>query len=137
MMNANSSVPAGAEEAPARVFLAGELVENFMGNTALVRSLLARFMERTERQLAEIPALAEKGDWETAIRETHTIKGSARSLSAPELGNAAARWEELCKAGDSAAVQALGPEVIGAFARFKTEVNRYLADGGEQGHEPG
>jgi HPt (histidine-containing phosphotransfer) domain-containing protein len=112
-----------------RIFSVGELVENFLGNTALIRSLLGRFAERTERQLTEIPILAEKGDWETAVREAHTIKGSARSLGAPELGDAAARWEAACKNGDPPAVQALAPEVAEAYARFKAAADRYLAGG--------
>jgi HPt (histidine-containing phosphotransfer) domain-containing protein len=125
----DTNFPPRAEEA--RIFSAGELVENFMGNTALVRSLLARFVERTERQVAEIPALAEKGDWQTAHREAHSVKGSARNLSALELGDAAARWEEACKARNSPALRALVPEMTAAFARFKALADRYLADGGE------
>jgi HPt (histidine-containing phosphotransfer) domain-containing protein len=85
-------------------------------------------MERTEQQLAQVPILADQGDWETATREAHTIKGSARSLSAPDLGDAAARWEEACKTGDPLAVWALVPEMTETFSRFKVLVNRYLAE---------
>ena len=132
MTHANSPVPAGTEHDSARIFIAGELIENFMGNAELVKSLLGRFMERTERQMAEVPLLVERGDWETAVREAHTIKGSARSLSAPGLGDVAARWEAACKAGDTLAVWALVPEMREAFDRLKIAVNRYLADTGDQ-----
>jgi HPt (histidine-containing phosphotransfer) domain-containing protein len=132
MTDANSPVPLDAGKEPARIFSGERLLENFMENTTLVKSLLVRFMERTERQLADIPLFAEQGDWETATREAHTIKGSARSLSAPELGDAAARWEEACKTGDTLAVWALVPEMGEAFGRFKAAVNRYLADTGDQ-----
>jgi histidinol-phosphatase (PHP family) len=117
-----------AEQDPARVFSPEELVENFMGNTALVRSLLVRFMERTECQAADIPVLAEKGDWEIALREAHTLKGSARSLSALELGDAAARWEEACRAGDPQAVRDLAPKLAAVYDRFKAAAKRYLAE---------
>jgi HPt (histidine-containing phosphotransfer) domain-containing protein len=102
-----------------------------MGNTELIRSLLRRFIERTERQIAGIPGLAERGDWETAVRETHTIKGSAWNLSAMDLGDAAMRWEETCRNQDPAGVSAQGPEVAAAFARFKTLAEQYLSE-----HEP-
>ncbi|MDR0668610.1 MAG: Hpt domain-containing protein [Treponema sp.] len=128
MTNTNSPAWAGEEHDPARIFSAEELIENFMGNAALVRSLLVRFMERTERQMAEVPLLVERGDWETAVRDAHTIKGSARSLCAPGLGDAAARWEEACKTGDTLAVWALVPEMTEAFDRFKAAVDQYLAD---------
>ncbi|MDR2376805.1 MAG: Hpt domain-containing protein [Treponema sp.] len=132
MTDANSPVPLDAGKNPARIFSIERLFENFMGNTTLVKSLLVRFMERTEHQLTDIPLLAEQGDWETATREAHTIKGSARSLSALDLGDTAARWEEACKTGDTLAVWALVPEMTEAFGRFKAAVNRCLADEEDQ-----
>jgi HPt (histidine-containing phosphotransfer) domain-containing protein len=108
-----------------RIFSGTELRENFMENMDLVRSILRRFISRTERQIAEIPGLIEKGDWETAVRETHTIKGSARNLSALELGDAAMRWEEACKRKDPAA--APHGETAAAFARFKAAAEEFLA----------
>jgi HPt (histidine-containing phosphotransfer) domain-containing protein len=128
MTNGNSPENGGAEKDETRIFSAGELIENFMGNTALVKSLLLRFMERTERQLIDVPSLAEKEDWGTAFREAHTLKGSARNLSALDLGDAAARWEEACKNEDAAAVRNLAPELGRSFARFRAAADRYLAE---------
>jgi HPt (histidine-containing phosphotransfer) domain-containing protein len=128
MVNGNFTENGGTEKDDRRIFSAGELVENFMGNTALVKSLLRRFMERTEHQLADVPALVETGDWETALREAHTLKGSARSLSALDLGDAAARWEEACRNKDTAAVRDLAPEMGKAFARFRAAADRCLAE---------
>ncbi|MDR3247789.1 MAG: Hpt domain-containing protein [Treponema sp.] len=113
------------------VFSTTALDENFMGNLDLVKSLLARFVERTARQIAAIPGMAESGDWETAHRDAHTIKGSARSMSGMELGDAAMRWEETCKRQDLDAVKALAPEVEEAFARFKTAVEQFISSKGE------
>jgi HPt (histidine-containing phosphotransfer) domain-containing protein len=118
----------------ARIFSGPRLCENFMGNSELVHSLLRRFIERTERQIADIPGLAERGDWETAVRETHTIKGSARNLSALDLGDAAMRWEETCGTRDPSAVKAQGLEFAAAFARFKTLAEQYLSE--RESHEP-
>jgi HPt (histidine-containing phosphotransfer) domain-containing protein len=109
-----------------RIFSAEELRENFMGNMELVRSILDRFISRTEQQIAEIPGLVERGDWETAVRETHTIKGSARNLSALELGDAAMRWEAACRQKDPAALGQLYSDTAEAFARFKTAAGGFL-----------
>ncbi|MDR0642369.1 MAG: Hpt domain-containing protein [Treponema sp.] len=119
----------------ARVFSGAELCENFMGNMGLLNSILARFIKRTECQIAEIPVLAEKGDWESSVREAHTIKGSARSLSALDLGDTAMRWEEDCRQRDAAAVRARHSDVVEAFALFKAAAEGFLSRQGEDKKE--
>jgi HPt (histidine-containing phosphotransfer) domain-containing protein len=114
-----------------QVFSAAELDENFMGNMDLVRSLLLRFIDRTIRQVADIPGIAESGDWETARREAHTIKGSARSMSGMDLGDAAMRWEDACKSKDLVALFSLGPEMTEALARFRTAAEQFLSGAGQ------
>ncbi|MDR2746655.1 MAG: Hpt domain-containing protein [Treponema sp.] len=110
-----------------RIFSAAELRENFLGNMSLVRSILIRFIKRTEDQLAETPALVEKGDWDTAVRETHTLKGSARNLRAMDLGDAAMRWEEACRQKDAAAVRLRHGDTVEAFARFKIAAEGFIS----------
>jgi HPt (histidine-containing phosphotransfer) domain-containing protein len=126
---ADENFETGEAAGPARIFSWPRLRENFMGNEELVRSLLRRFIERTEGQITSIPGLAERGDWDTAVRETHTIKGSAWNLSAQDLGDAAMRWEESCKSRDPVELTARGRDCAEAFTRFKALVEPYLADG--------
>jgi HPt (histidine-containing phosphotransfer) domain-containing protein len=131
---ARLSIPGGqapvgnidAEENSLQIFSAKDLGENFMGNLDLVKSLLARFIERTEHQISVIPGIAEKGDWETARRDAHTIKGSARSMSGMELGDAALHWEEACKKQDLDAVKALKPDMEEVFAHFKAAAEDFI-----------
>jgi HPt (histidine-containing phosphotransfer) domain-containing protein len=111
-----------------QIFSKADLEENFMGNMDLVRSLLGRFIERTEQQVADIPGIAAGGDWETARRDAHTIKGSARSMSGMDLGDAAMRWEDACKNQDLNTVHALAPEVAEALLRFKTAAQPFLSE---------
>lgn len=118
-----------------RIFSAAKLREIFMGNMDLVRSILIRFISRTERQIAEIPGLIEKGDWETALREAHTIKGSARNLNALELGDAAMRWEAACKQKDPAALGAPCGDTAAAFARFRAAAGEFLGPDPEGEHK--
>jgi HPt (histidine-containing phosphotransfer) domain-containing protein len=112
---------------PDRIFSAAKLCENFMGNSALVKSILIRFIERTERQIGEIPLYAERGEWDTALRGAHTIKGSARNLGGKELGDAAMGWEEACRQQDMAAVKVRGLETAAAFARFRAAAEQFLS----------
>jgi HPt (histidine-containing phosphotransfer) domain-containing protein len=127
MNDPSAMADAEREKKVERVFSAAELRENFMGNMSLVRSILVRFIERTEDQIGEIPVLAEKGDWESSVRAAHTIKGSARSLSALDLGDMAMRWEDACRQRDAAAVKARYGDIVEAFDRFKAAAEGFLS----------
>jgi PAS domain S-box-containing protein len=101
-----------------------QLLENFFGNTESIQKLLARFMERTETELSELPGLIAKEDWETARREAHTIKGSALNLSAQDLGQAAARLELDIKDVKREDIPAALEALIAAYKRFKEQATR-------------
>jgi len=102
------------------------LVETFFGNKEVVRSLLARFIERTEQEIALIPDLIKKEDWETAQREAHTIKGSALNLSARQLGEAAAQLEGAIKNRDTQAIATALPLLAPAFKKFRQAAQRFI-----------
>jgi signal transduction histidine kinase/CheY-like chemotaxis protein/HPt (histidine-containing phosphotransfer) domain-containing protein len=114
-------------EAAPPVFDPGELRETFMAEDELIDSMLVKFITRTEEQIERgIPQAAGIEDWETAMREAHTIKGTAFNMSGKELGNAAARLEEAFKVRNrDEAAAALGP-VKEAFIRFKAAAGHYL-----------
>jgi HPt (histidine-containing phosphotransfer) domain-containing protein len=102
------------------------LVETFFGNKEVVSSLLARFIERTEQEIALIPDLIKKEDWETAQREAHTIKGSALNLSARQLGEAAAQLEGAIKNRDTQAIATALPLLAPAFKKFRQAAQRFI-----------
>jgi signal transduction histidine kinase/DNA-binding response OmpR family regulator/HPt (histidine-containing phosphotransfer) domain-containing protein len=112
----------------AAVFDAADLLETFMGDKNAVRPLLVKFLERTGEQIAAIPRLAEKGDWESARREAHTIKGSSLTLSGKELGQAASRLELAFKNVNKPEIKAAYPPVVKAFARFRAAALLFLKD---------
>jgi signal transduction histidine kinase/CheY-like chemotaxis protein/HPt (histidine-containing phosphotransfer) domain-containing protein len=117
-----AGVPAGALE----IFDAADLMETFMDNAELAKSLLGGFVERTGKQIAAIPGLVKSGDWEAARREAHTIKGSALTMGGRELGRTAGRLELACKNRDTGETDAACTPVAEAFARFKEAVTAYL-----------
>ncbi|MDR2606827.1 MAG: response regulator [Treponema sp.] len=126
------SSPAEKQEAakPAEtlpVFDTADLMDTFMGNEESVRSLLARYLERTAEQLNLIPDLIANSDWETVFREAHTVKGSALTLGGKKLGEAALRLEYACKNKNRAEAEAAFPPVQDAFEQFRAAAEEWLA----------
>ncbi|MDR1128169.1 MAG: response regulator, partial [Treponema sp.] len=118
---------AARESAAPPVFDSDGLNETFMAETDLIDSMLVKFIARTENQIEEsIPQAARLGDWETAMREAHTIRGAALNMSGQELGAAAARLEQAFKNPDHAETAGALALVKEAFARFKTAAEAYL-----------
>jgi signal transduction histidine kinase/CheY-like chemotaxis protein/HPt (histidine-containing phosphotransfer) domain-containing protein len=108
------------------IFGPAEVLDTFLDNEEMVFSLLERFLERTNGQLEAFPALAAAGDWESARREAHTIKGAALTLSGRDLGKAAARLEWACKSKDGPETDAAYAQVKEAFARFREKAGQFL-----------
>jgi CheY-like chemotaxis protein/HPt (histidine-containing phosphotransfer) domain-containing protein len=79
------------------------------GNIQLLLKLIGRFRETQADAMERINAAMDKGDWETATREAHTLKGLAGNLGDAVLVDSAARAEGLLKQGQSEALsEALG-----------------------------
>lgn len=117
-----------------QIFSWAEVKETFMDNEEMIRSLLVRFIDRTREQIiSDIPRSMEAADWETARREAHTIKGSALTLAAHELGQTAARLELAFKNIDTAEMNATHPLLADAFVRFEAEARRCLNETAGQG----
>jgi signal transduction histidine kinase/DNA-binding response OmpR family regulator/HPt (histidine-containing phosphotransfer) domain-containing protein len=135
-----SSVDAAGPEDPApvsgQILNRAELLEIFMGNTEMIRSLLIRFIERTGGQLdSVIPQCIADGDWNALRMEAHTIKGSALTLAAKDLGQTAARLELAGKDANIPEINVLVPLLKAAFSRFEKEARRYLAENSGGGGE--
>ncbi|MDR0377479.1 MAG: response regulator [Spirochaetaceae bacterium] len=130
--------PAQADQAAHRgqVFNYNEVKKTFMDNEDLLRSLLIRFLDRTREQIdRDIPRSVEAGDWEAARRAAHTIKGSALTMSAQELGQAAARLELAIKNRSRAEMDAAFPLAAAAFTRLEGEAGRFCRANGPNGEK--
>jgi HPt (histidine-containing phosphotransfer) domain-containing protein len=66
-------------------------------------------------------SIAEK-DVATAARAAHTLKGSAGNLGAEFLSRLCARMQDLSKAGDWAAAEALRPDLEREFEAARAEL---------------
>jgi CheY-like chemotaxis protein/HPt (histidine-containing phosphotransfer) domain-containing protein len=110
------------------IFDKADLLETFMDDEAMAKSMLSQFITRTGEQLEALPALVEAEDWESARRDVHTVKGSSLTLGGRELGKAAARLEAAYKNIDKPEMNAALPPFTQAFARFKEAVEKYLKE---------
>ena len=70
-----------------------------MGNLALVERVLDKFEQRLPQELAELERVLEIGDAAKAALVAHRIKGNSSNVSAEALQQAAARIEDLSRAG--------------------------------------
>jgi CheY-like chemotaxis protein len=129
------SMAAGAGETP--IFDSAELLDTFMNEGELARSMLSRFLERTGPRLEAVPGLWEGGDWETARREAHTIRGSALTLGAMALGEASRRLEAALLAGKGPEAEAAYPPVRTAFEDLRKAAEPFLAGENPRGPAPG
>jgi signal transduction histidine kinase/DNA-binding response OmpR family regulator/HPt (histidine-containing phosphotransfer) domain-containing protein len=110
-----------------QIFDRAEVTETFMDNAEMIRSLLIRFIERTGEQIdTVIPQSIAAGDWDAVRLEAHTIKGSALTLTAKDLGQTAARLELACKNVNISEINTLVPPLKTAFFQFEKEARRYL-----------
>lgn len=90
-------------------------LERVGGNAELFNKLLGRFAETQKDVLDRITAAADTGDFETAVREAHTLKGLAGNIGASSLYSVAAEAEAGLKKGTS-----YGLEEV--FNNLKTEL---------------
>ena len=90
-------------------------------NIKLYDKLLDRFQSSYESAAADIAANVASGDYETAERSAHTIKGLAGSLGATALQETSARLEKICRE------QIKGGEFDEALAAFGQELSAAVA----------
>ncbi|MDR2209870.1 MAG: response regulator [Spirochaetaceae bacterium] len=104
------------------IFSRAALLDTFMNNRESAEAALSHFISRGEEQLKALPSLVGEENWEEAFRIAHTIKGSARTLSGMELGEAAAVLERACRTIDRGAMTGALAELNRAFKQFKLAV---------------
>jgi signal transduction histidine kinase/CheY-like chemotaxis protein len=110
------------------IFNVRDFLDTFMEDAEMAGSMLSRFVSRTESRLAvDVPQFLAAEDWETGMREAHTIKGTAFQLSGKDLGTAAAALERAFYRKDRVEIAAALPPLGEAFGRFKAAAEQYLA----------
>ena len=88
-----------ARELQSTAFDAGDLLKQLAGDEQLMRLILRTFLDEWPRRLAGIHEALIAGDQAVLIRHAHTLKGSARQLSAADAAAASARVEHAARKG--------------------------------------
>ena len=101
------------------IFSRDYLLNAFMQDSDIIKNMLVRFIERSAGQLDVLPAMLQQENWEEIFRIVHTIRGTAKTLSGIELGNTAAKLEEICKTKNVPEAEKILPQLKEAFIRFK------------------
>jgi len=115
--------PAPKEMSPApgdpAVFDRPALLDRLMNDAALVKDIIASFLEDMPRQLQTLRGHIERGDAAAAGRQAHTIRGAAANMSGPALSAVAARMEKAGRAGSLEEIADLLPELEREFERLR------------------
>jgi CheY-like chemotaxis protein len=102
------------------------IMENFSNDCDAAASILSIFLSRTQNQIENFPNLEKAGDWDSARRDAHSIKGSSGSLGGARLREAAARLENACKSDSKDEVKTAFPLLCEAFARYKGKAEEFI-----------
>ncbi|MDR2094618.1 MAG: response regulator [Treponema sp.] len=108
------------------VFDPAEVLDTFMNNADMVKSLLRRFLSRTREQVEAMAKMLAEQDWEDLQREAHAIKASSLTLSGKELGEAASRLELAARNRDVPNMQAVYSRLKETFVRFEQAATGFL-----------
>jgi two-component system, sensor histidine kinase and response regulator len=95
-----------------------------LGQPQLAEKILAKFLVRLSRDVAEIESPLRRGDLITVSGLAHQLKGAAGSVAAEPLYAIAVELESLGKSGDETATAA-------CLDRLRTESERCLAEASE------
>jgi two-component system, sensor histidine kinase and response regulator len=99
-----------------------ELLERILDDRELARTLLQCFVEDFPRQYHALRTLLDNADGSGIVRQTHTMKGAAASVSGPSMTKVTAELERAARAGDLPAVRAGLPELQRQFILIKLAI---------------
>lgn len=101
-------------------------ISNLGGDRALYAMVVQTFLDDLPNQFAVLEAGLAQGDYATARRGAHTIKGMAMSVGAERLRQAALALEQACHAAEPAAIALADPLLRAELAASATALREYL-----------
>jgi cyclic di-GMP phosphodiesterase len=97
-----------------------ELLERCMGNLDIAERMLQAFEESFPKELVELEEALKLENVEELARAAHRVRGSSANVAAESMHQAAAKIEELCRAGHA-------DEIPAQVDRLRCEWAEYLA----------
>jgi two-component system, sensor histidine kinase and response regulator len=106
-------------EADAQIFDEADLRERMPEDEDLVRAVIGTFMKDATVRISALSAAVDAGEADTVLRESHTIKGAAGTISAERMRAVAFEIESACKPGyDTERIKSLVPLLTQEFQRL-------------------
>lgn len=102
-------------------------IANLGDDRELYAQIGTLFLEDCEVQRAALDAALPQGDYATAKRAAHTIKGTAGAVGALRLQHLAHAVELACATADPAAINAADAAMRTELAAASTTLREYLA----------
>lgn len=102
------------------------LTERLMGNKALIKRFMYRFVENENYTALERAIRNE--EWKTACESSHTLKGMCGNLSMNELFNLFTRQVTLFRAGENDKACALMPRISAKYESTMQHVSKWLEE---------
>ncbi len=99
-------------------------LEEFVGQSAVLRNVLSGFQEAAREQIGHIKAALDSQDAETVRKEAHAIKGGAANLTADTLSAIAHELEKVGASGNLGKAAAVLDQLTAELERLC----RYVAD---------
>ena len=116
----NKSLDIG--NSPLPIFDKAGMMNRLMDDEALVRILIAGFLDDIPKQIDALRGFLAADDVKSAERQAHTIKGASANMGGERLRTVAAEMEKAAKAGDLKSVMVGLPELEKQFALLKQEM---------------
>ncbi len=107
-------------------FAPQELLERVDGDEALLREVVAIFLEDTPGILDALKKGIDTDMPDAVAKAAHTLKGSSANLAAARLRHQAYQLETQAKTGDLAGAPALYQAVEAEFFALKNQLTDYL-----------
>ncbi len=104
-----------------------DMMDTLAGDYQLAEQILSQFIQQTDSNLEECSRAAGAGDFEKMVQIAHGIKGSAGSLSARSLSEAAKNLESASKKRDGGQAAAYLKDCAHLFDLFRNEADKWLA----------
>ena len=116
-----SSVPTEVDgvDTSGQVLDLPQLLGRCLGNLDLAERCLVRFEQRLRADLEEVERTVDAQDYAALTQVAHRVKGSAATVSAISLADAAAALEDFARERDAA-------DATDVIAQFQNEVGRFL-----------
>ncbi len=102
------------------------LTERLMGNKALIKRFMYRFVENESYTALQKAIRTE--DWKSACESSHTLKGMSGNLSMNELFDLFAQQVTLFRTGENEKACALMERISAKYENTMNHVNKWLEE---------